>query len=196
MYLRSALSSWQQQSRLSGVFARKYKRSPWRHSLGMGDDLPIDTENLPTGDLVLPTLPALPPLPPGTTVFDSPNTQTPQQPGVNPAIAQALTNLQNSAVKSQSPLDYVSPQAAIAAGLPAQTVYNAWSAALAKFPTQQAALAAGIPAGVVTQLWAQSRSATVQAGSFFDGSTFGVSNKILLLGGGAVLLLGAMRGRR
>lgn len=57
---------------------------------------------------------------------------------------------------STNPLDYTSPQAAIAAGLDPPTVYTKWMAALAKFPSPQAAISAGVPAGVVNQLWQQS----------------------------------------
>lgn len=57
---------------------------------------------------------------------------------------------------STNPLDYTSPQAAIAAGLDPPTVYGKWTAALAKFPSPQAAISAGVPAGVVNQLWQQS----------------------------------------
>lgn len=120
----------------------------------------------------------------------------PSQPGVNPAVEQAYKNLLTTQQNSTDPLDYTSPQAAIAAGLPAQAVYNAWSASMARFPTQQAALNAGVPAGVVTQLWAQSRSA-LPATSFLDQSPLGISNKVLLAGGvGLVLLVGMRRGRR
>lgn len=116
----------------------------------------------------------------------------PSQP-VNPAIDQAYKNMLTQQQPSQSPLDYVSPQAAIAAGLPQQTVYNAWSQALAKFPTQNAALAAGIPAGVVTQLWAPSRAAVPAPSGLFGGID---TTTLLFLGGGALLLLPILRGRR
>lgn len=178
------------------VFARSglhgpHFKSKWRaaHVSGLGDTM------LDTGITV-------PSIPQGFDpwFYDAQNTQTPQQPGLNPttqnSVAQAYKNLQQSAITSSDPLDYVSPQAAIAAGVPAQSAYNAWSASIAKFPTQQAALAAGIPAGVVTQLWAQSRSAmpsSAASGSFFSGSTLGVPNSILLLGGGGIALLAMMR---
>jgi hypothetical protein len=117
----------------------------------------------------------------------------PSQPGVNPAVQQAYQNLLTQQQNSKDPLDYVSPQAAIAAGLPSQAVYNAWSASLAKFPTQNAALAAGIPAGVVTQLWAPSRAAaSAPTTSLFAG----VSTTTLLFAGGAVLLLPMLLGGR
>lgn len=57
---------------------------------------------------------------------------------------------------STNPLDYTSPQAAIAAGLDPVTVYSKWTAALARFSSPQAAISAGVPAGVVNQLWQQS----------------------------------------
>jgi len=126
----------------------------------------------------------LPPLP------AAPSDRPPQQPGVNPAVQAAYANLLTQQQNSQNPLDYVSPQAAIAAGLPPQTVYNAWSNAMARFPSQQAALNAGIPAGVVTQLWAQSRAAVPAAST----NTFlGVPVTYLLGGGFALLLLTGLR---
>ena len=68
-------------------------------------------------------------------------------------------NLFTTQQVSQNPLDYVSPQSAIAAGLPAGPVSTTWVNALAKFPTQNDALAAGVPPTVVTALWARSRAA-------------------------------------
>lgn len=119
----------------------------------------------------------------------------PSQPGVNPAVQAAYQNLLTQQQNSQNPLDYVSPQAAIAAGLPSQAVYNAWSAAMAKFPSQQAALNSGVPAGVVTQLWAQSRAAAPAATSFLDAAPLGVPNIYLIGGGLAFFLLPSLMGR-
>lgn len=74
-------------------------------------------------------------------------------------VAQSQANLMNvQATLSQNPLDYSSPQYAIAAGLDPATVNAAWAKSLAQYPTQDAAINAGIMAGVVTQLWAQSRT--------------------------------------
>jgi hypothetical protein len=73
-------------------------------------------------------------------------------------VAQSLTNRMNAqALVSQNPLDYSSPQYAIAAGLDCNVVNDAWAKSLAQYPTQESAINAGIMAGVVTQLWAQSR---------------------------------------
>ena len=95
---------------------------------------------------------------------------------------------------SSSPLDYTSPQAAIAAGLDPQTVYNAWSAALARFPSPQAAISAGVPAGVVNQLWQSAHvTATDKASSFFANLNLGT---VALYGGGGLLLLSLLGGRR
>lgn len=143
----------------------------------------------------IPSTPAIPFLPStqpvDTTMIPAPTVL--QQPGVNPSIQAAYKNLLTTQQPSQNPLDYVSPQAAIAAGLPAQSVYNAWSQALARFPSQQAALNAGVPAGVVTQLWAQSRAAVPAAST----NTFlGVPVTYLLGGGLAILALAGLRGRR
>ena len=129
-----------------------------------------------------------------TTLIPGGTTLTPPaQPGVNPSIDVAYKNLLTTQQPSQSPLDYVSPQAAIAAGLPPQTVYNAWSTALAKFPSQQAALQAGIPAGVVTQLWAQSRSAVPATST---GTLFGVPTNTLLIGAAVLFGLPMLMGHR
>lgn len=120
----------------------------------------------------------------------------PPVPNVPPGPApSAYSSVLTSAQTSQNPTDYISPQAAIAAGLNPQAVYSAWSAALAKFPTQQAALAAGVPAGVVTQLWTASRSASGTASSWLDQTTFGIPNKWLIGGGVGVFALAALHRR-
>lgn len=114
---------------------------------------------------------------------------TPGMPTLQPA-SPALTALQNiwtNQTPSGSPLDYVSPQAAIAAGLNPQTVYSTWSSGLARYPTQSAALAAGIPAGVITQLWAASRSAAPAPST--TGTFLGVPTTYLLAGGAALFAL-------
>lgn len=121
----------------------------------------------------------------------------PSQPGVNPSTQAAYKNLLTQQQSSKDPLDYISPQAAIAAGLDAQTVYNAWSKGLQKFPTQNAALQAGVPAGVVTQLWSQSRAALPAVTSWLNQSPLGFPNLWLIAGGlGIVMLAGGRRGRR
>lgn len=96
------------------------------------------------------------------------------------------------------PLNFVSPQSAIAAGVNPTQTYAAWNKAVGSFPTQQAAIAAGIPAGVVTQLWASSRSAMpATAPSWFDQTTFGIKNIYLAAGAGLLALVAASsRGRR
>ena len=57
---------------------------------------------------------------------------------------------------SQNPLDYVSPQQAVAQGLNPGKVAGAWSAFLTNFASPQDAIAAGVPAGVVNQYWVAS----------------------------------------
>lgn len=179
---------------IAGTMLRRRGQVMRRGLRGLGDAI-LDPGNMLDTGITLPGGPGeISPW-----FFDVPNTQTPQQPGVAPttqqSIADAYKQVQQAAITSMDPLDYVSPQAAIAAGVPAQTAYNAWSASMARFPTQQAALAAGVPAGVVTQLWAQSRAAAPST-SFFDGSTFGVSNKVLAMGAGGIALLALLGGRR
>lgn len=118
---------------------------------------------------------------------------TPVSPGslTQGPVPQSLTNLLTGMTPPTDPLSYISPQAAIAAGMDPTTVYNAWAQSMAQFPTQQAALAAGVPAGVVTQLWGQSRSYVQPAApaSWWSGTTLGVSNTTLALGGGVALML-------
>jgi hypothetical protein len=101
---------------------------------------------------------------------------------------------------STNPLDYTSPQAAIAAGLDAATVYSKWTASLARFSSPQAAISAGVPAGVVNQLWQQSyQNAANKAAAAPSGSIFGLSTGTLLAAGAglfAIAALGGGRGRR
>lgn len=93
----------------------------------------------------------------------------------------------------QNPLDYVSPQAAIAAGLNPATVNAAWSKSLnTNFGTPQAAIAAGVPAGVVTQLWS---GGTQSSTSWLDQTTLGIKNSLLLGGAAAIAVLAIMRRR-
>jgi hypothetical protein len=132
---------------------------------------------------------------------NTPILNTPTSPGLqNPSpVAGGASNGGITTVRagtpSQSPLDYVSPQAAIAAGLDPKIVYAAWSAALARFPSPQAAISAGVPAGVVNQLWQQSNvnAANAAARSAASTANFGT---LALWGGGALLLLEALRGGR
>lgn len=156
-----------------------------------GDTLIPPSSGVLPGESPIPAIPFLPSNQPvDTTMISAPTVL--QQPGVNPSVQAAYKNLLTQQQNSQNPLDYVSPQAAIAAGLPAQAVYNAWSQAMARFPTQQAALNAGIPAGVVTQLWEQSRAAAPAATS----NTFlGVPVTYLFGGGLAILAIAGLRGR-
>jgi hypothetical protein len=97
---------------------------------------------------------------------------------------------------SQSPLDYVSPQAAIAAGLNPTTVYQAWGIGVSKFSSPQAAVNAGIPAGVVNQMW----QATPVAASSSSGTIFGMSPTTLMFAVAAAftlpLLFGGGKRRR
>jgi len=94
---------------------------------------------------------------------------------------------------SQNPLDYTSPQAAIAAGLPSATVMATWSASLARFPSPQAAISAGIPAGVVNQLWEQSKVNAANASSASAASSAQMAS-ILPWAAGGLLLFAALSG--
>jgi hypothetical protein len=125
---------------------------------------------------------------------------TPVSPGslTQGPVPQSLQNLLTTMSPPTDPLSYISPQSAIAAGMDPTTVYNAWAQAMAQFPTQQAALDAGVPSGVVTQLWGQSRSYVqpATAPSWWSGTTLGVSNTTLALGGGVALMLFAFSSGR
>jgi hypothetical protein len=191
--------------RLRGV-VNASSSQPWRmRGLGrLGQDSPdcpgsvIDPY---TGELCA-NLPGTPGAATGTVprtpVFTDPITGTvtvvPQNPspvaggGNNSGIT-----LPPTSTPSQSPLDYTSPQAAIAAGLDPTTVYNAWSKALARFPSPQAAISAGIPAGVVNQLWQQSNVAAANAAA---KSASSIPWGMIGLGAGALVLLSALGGKR
>jgi hypothetical protein len=96
---------------------------------------------------------------------------------------------------STNPLDYTSPQAAIAAGLDPATVYSTWTASLARFPSPQAAIAAGVPAGVVNQLWQQSyQNAANKAAAAPSGTIFGLSPTTLLAAGAGLFAIAALGG--
>ncbi len=97
---------------------------------------------------------------------------------------------------SKSPLDYTSPQAAIAAGLDPATVYSKWTASLAQFSSPQAAISAGVPAGVVNQLWQQSyqNAANKAAAAPASGTIFGLSTNTLLAAGAGLVALMALGG--
>lgn len=132
------------------------------------------------------------------TVIPSDNSLTPPtSPALqqNLPVAVAYNNLVTQAQSSTNPLDYVSPQAAIAAGLNQQTVYNAWSGQMSKYPTMTAAIAAGIPAAIVTQLWTQSRQAVAQP-TAAPATIFGMSSSTLLLAGAGLFAVLTLSGRR
>lgn len=143
----------------------------------LGDDFtPADDYFLDTGINLTPTVDTSNAIIPNTLIA----------PGNQLSTQQAYQNLLTTQQNSTDPLDYVSPQAAIAAGLPASQVNTSWSTALAKFSTQSAALAAGIAPAVVTQYWAQSRSALPAASSTS-------SSTLLLIAGGVAVLALALR---
>jgi len=96
---------------------------------------------------------------------------------------------------SRSPLDFASPQAAIAAGLDPATVYSQWTASLARFSSPQAAINAGVPAGVVNQLWQQSyQNAANKAATAPSGTIFGLSPTTLLAAGAGLFAIAALGG--
>jgi len=148
---------------------------------------------------------ALPPanVPPGVAPYpltppDIYSGSTPTSPGNQPpsppaTAASILTQMKTQAVLDTNPLDYVSPQAAIAAGVDPNSAYAAWAQALSRYPTQQAAMAAGISPGVITQLWAQSRGYAAAPASAIS------PNAIFWVGGAAIalaVLTSGKKGRR
>jgi hypothetical protein len=125
----------------------------------------------------------------------------PVTPGVqNPSpIAGSASNGRITTVPastpSNNPLDYTSPQAAIAAGLDATAVMAAWTKSLARFPSPQAAISAGVPAGVVNQLWQQSQVNAANNAAASAASSAQLSS-ILPWAAGGLLLLAALSGGR
>jgi len=99
---------------------------------------------------------------------------------------------------STNPLDYTSPQAAVAAGLDANTVMAAWTKSLARFPSPQAAISAGVPAGVVNQLWQQSQVNAANTAAASAASSASLMSILPWAAGGLLLLatLGGGKGRR
>lgn len=132
----------------------------------------------------------------GGTILNTPSpvgTQNPS-PVAGGASNGGITTVM-ATTPSKNPLDYTSPQAAIAAGLPAASVMATWSQALSRFPSPQAAISAGIPAGVVNQLWQQSNVNAANASAAATASTPSIGT-IALYGGGALLLAMALGGGR
>jgi hypothetical protein len=139
--------------------------------------LPLDTSNFPGASASL----------------------MPFAPTSYPPLPAQISSSYSVQAMNLDPLNFVSPQAAIAAGADPQKTAAAWTKAVASFPSQGAAIAAGIPAGVITQLWAASRSMVPPpaGGSWFSGSTFGIKNAYLVAGlAGIALLAGGKKGRR
>jgi hypothetical protein len=109
--------------------------------------------------------------------------------------------LQVTAAPSLNPLDYVSPQAAVAAGLDPQTCYSAWTQALAQkiasgqITSQQDAISQGFPPGLITQMWTAAVAASpafVKPTSWLDQTSFGIKNSALLAGGAGLAVLAVL----
>lgn len=188
MYVFSRHFQPQPRIRTLGSYLLKNPRRRRRGLRGLGD---ITIDPNPTWDQWGGgTLPLTPP--------DQSNL-TPISPAIVPngpysTGVDILNQMRSQAILDTNPTDYVSPSAAIAAGLDPTTVNAAWAAGLARYPTQAAAIAAGIAPGVVTQFWNASRSyAAVKPSG-------GISTNMLLIGAGIIfgvpLLLGGGRRRR
>jgi hypothetical protein len=91
--------------------------------------------------------------------------------GPNPLLVQAPV--------PGDPLNFVSPQSAIAAGLDPTAVNAAWTAQVNSFPSVTSAIQAGIAPGVVTELW--------QGGSPPVTQTWWQRYGVLLAAGGVAL---------
>jgi hypothetical protein len=169
-----------------------WRRYDLRGLRGLGDDSIFVDPNTAYNPNLLP----LPLTPPDTSNTTPLNTQSPNGPFIGPVQGgqQILNQMQQQAVLDTNPLDYVSPGAAIAAGLDPTTVNAAWTAGLARYPSQAAAIAAGIAPAVVTMFWSASRQYAATA------PPTGLSGNTLLIGGGLILafalLSGGRRGRR
>jgi hypothetical protein len=119
---------------------------------GLGDD----TGYINPGDVLID--PNYQPLTPPIVLSPSNTPSSPASGQPSGAVQQAYKNALTAQQNSQNPLDYVSPNAAIAAGLDPATVNAAWAKGVARFSTAQDAVNAGINAGVVNSLWAPSRA--------------------------------------
>lgn len=130
----------------------------------------------------------------GAPILNTPSSVGRQNPSpVDGSASNGRITTVPATTPSTNPLDYTSPQAAVAAGLDAVAVMAAWTKALARFPSPQAAISAGVPAGVVNQLWQQSQvnAANNAAASAASSASVGT---LALYGGGALLLLMALGG--
>ena len=136
-----------------------------------------------------------------SAVASIPETVAPPPTGYPPLPAQIKANYTtNAQLMTMDPLNFVSPQAAIAAGVDPQKAFTAWTKAVGSFSSQQAAVAAGIPAGVVTSLWPASRTIVDSFGkqpSLIN--QLGGWPKVFVYGAvglGLLVLLGGGKGRR
>jgi len=175
---------------------------------GLGQDLTLPNQNLTATEVLSfppePEIPNLPAVSPDVSaqVNAAVASITPTAPPVGqPQGPQPITSPVNYTTSPMTldPLNFISPQSAIAAGANSAQTYSAWTKAVASFPNQQAAIAAGIPAGVVTQLWSASRqlpAMSAPSASWLDGTTFGIKNLYLLVGVGGMALLAASGGKR
>jgi hypothetical protein len=168
---------------------------------GLGQDVTTEVLSFPPMDNTAPDIGVSPSMSAqiSSAVANIPEGAPPPPTGYPPlpaAITPGYTT--NAQAMTLDPLNFVSPQAAIAAGADPTKTFAAWNKAVSTFATPQAAVAAGIPAGVVTSLFASSRSlvAPPAGPSWLDQSTFGIPNKYLLIGAGGIALLAASGGKR
>lgn len=160
-----------------------------RGALTLGQEIPSPIPSDPiTAVFMYPPAPGTPAPPPASQGSGAP-------------VDQAYRDLITAAVQSADPLDYISPQAAIAAGLDPARVYAAWTSSLqaqvssGKIKSPQDAIAQGWSPGVVTELWPQV-AAQPKPVSWLDQAPLGIANKWLLAGGAGIVLLTGLKGRR
>lgn len=186
---------------------RIYRRRPpvsngLRGYRGIGDDSTDPFAGISPGDLTALATPA-PMFDPTESIATGNMLVDPTTLGPTPS--QAFSVLQENLTPSSSAADYVSPQAAISAGLPASTVNATWatSQGVNSFSSPQAATAAltasmgaAQAAATVAKLWSGGGQAAPVSAGFLNSSTAGIPNTVLIGGGLLVLLLGMMGGKR
>jgi hypothetical protein len=130
----------------------------------------------------------------GAPILNTPSSVGRQNPSpVDGSASNGRITTVPATTPSSNPLDYTSPQAAVAAGLDAVAVMAAWTKALARFPSPQAAINSGVPAGVVNQLWQQSQVNAANNAAASAASSASLSS-ILPWAAGGLLLLAVVSG--
>jgi hypothetical protein len=85
----------------------------------------------------------------GLGSYSIPSSATPNPPGLTSGPSPLLVQ----PPWTSNPLQFASPQSAIAAGLDPTTVNTAWANLVNSYPSSQAAVNGGVAPGTVTELW-------------------------------------------